>query len=124
LSAKLVPTFKDKGCHVVSVTDPYGELCRSDIFEPKEVVHSPVDRCSLMSASYEWSWTDKFRKSLRRVTTVKKADFPLCHLRSYLASRNVATSTAEQIYVPTFGRDITCTCRNKMPFLQVGSFIQ
>jgi hypothetical protein len=23
LSAKLVPTFMDKGCHVVSVTDPY-----------------------------------------------------------------------------------------------------
>jgi hypothetical protein len=24
LSAKLVPTFADGGCHVVSVTDPYG----------------------------------------------------------------------------------------------------
>jgi hypothetical protein len=24
LSAKLLPTFGDKGCHVVSVTDPYG----------------------------------------------------------------------------------------------------
>jgi hypothetical protein len=24
LSAKLVPTFVDRGCHVVSVTDPYG----------------------------------------------------------------------------------------------------
>jgi hypothetical protein len=24
LSAKLVPTFADKMCHVVSVTDPYG----------------------------------------------------------------------------------------------------
>jgi hypothetical protein len=24
LSAKLVPTFADRGCHVVSVTDPYG----------------------------------------------------------------------------------------------------
>jgi hypothetical protein len=23
LSAKLVPTFADRGCHVVSVTDPY-----------------------------------------------------------------------------------------------------
>jgi hypothetical protein len=24
LSAKLLPTFADKGCHLVSVTDPYG----------------------------------------------------------------------------------------------------
>jgi hypothetical protein len=24
LSAKLVPTFADRGCHMVSVTDPYG----------------------------------------------------------------------------------------------------
>jgi hypothetical protein len=24
LSVKLVPTFADRGCHVVSVTDPYG----------------------------------------------------------------------------------------------------
>jgi hypothetical protein len=26
LSAKLVPTFKDRGCHVASVTDPYGRI--------------------------------------------------------------------------------------------------
>jgi hypothetical protein len=26
LSAKLVPTFADRGCHVVSVTDPYGHI--------------------------------------------------------------------------------------------------
>jgi hypothetical protein len=26
LSAKLVPNFADKGCHVVSVTDPYGRI--------------------------------------------------------------------------------------------------
>jgi hypothetical protein len=26
LSAKLVPTFADIGCHVVSVTDPYGHI--------------------------------------------------------------------------------------------------
>jgi hypothetical protein len=26
LSAKLVPTFGDRGCHVVSVTDPYGRI--------------------------------------------------------------------------------------------------
>jgi hypothetical protein len=32
MSAKLVPTFADKGCHVVSVTDPYGFLDRSHYF--------------------------------------------------------------------------------------------
>jgi hypothetical protein len=26
LSTKLVPTFTDRGCHVVSVTDPYGRI--------------------------------------------------------------------------------------------------
>jgi hypothetical protein len=26
LSAKLAPTFADRGCHVVSVTDPYGRI--------------------------------------------------------------------------------------------------
>jgi CBS-domain-containing membrane protein len=26
LSAKLVPTFVDRGCHVVSVTDSYGRI--------------------------------------------------------------------------------------------------
>jgi hypothetical protein len=26
LSAKCLPTFADKGCHVVSVTDPYGRI--------------------------------------------------------------------------------------------------
>jgi hypothetical protein len=26
LSAKLLPTFADKGCHVFSVTDPYGRI--------------------------------------------------------------------------------------------------
>jgi CBS-domain-containing membrane protein len=26
LSAKLVPNFADRGCHVVSVTDPYGRI--------------------------------------------------------------------------------------------------
>jgi CBS-domain-containing membrane protein len=26
LSAKLVPSLSDRGCHVVSVTDPYGRI--------------------------------------------------------------------------------------------------
>jgi hypothetical protein len=26
LSAKLLPTFTDRGCHVVNVTDPYGSI--------------------------------------------------------------------------------------------------
>jgi hypothetical protein len=28
LSAKLLPNFADRGCHVVSVTDPYGRILR------------------------------------------------------------------------------------------------
>jgi hypothetical protein len=28
LSTKLVPTFADRGCHVVSVTDPYDRILR------------------------------------------------------------------------------------------------
>jgi hypothetical protein len=32
LSAKLVPTFADRGCHVVSVTDPHGRIDRSHYF--------------------------------------------------------------------------------------------
>jgi hypothetical protein len=28
LLAKLVPTFADRGCHVVSVTDPNGSILR------------------------------------------------------------------------------------------------
>jgi hypothetical protein len=27
LSAKLMLTFADSGCHVVSITDPYGRIC-------------------------------------------------------------------------------------------------
>jgi CBS-domain-containing membrane protein len=26
LSVKLVPTFADRGCHVISITDPYGRI--------------------------------------------------------------------------------------------------
>jgi hypothetical protein len=26
LSAKSLPTFEDRGCHVVSLTDPYGRI--------------------------------------------------------------------------------------------------
>jgi hypothetical protein len=52
----------------------------------------------------------------------QKDAFVLHNLKLNLTFRNLATSTAEQIYVPTLGRDITCTCRNKMPFLQGGPF--
>jgi hypothetical protein len=30
LSAKLLPTFVDRGCHEVSVTDPYGRILGLD----------------------------------------------------------------------------------------------
>jgi hypothetical protein len=33
LSAKLVPTFADRGCQVVCVTDPYGRIL--DFYRPK-----------------------------------------------------------------------------------------
>jgi hypothetical protein len=51
LSAKLVPTFADRGCHVVSVTDPYGRilgfLVRSRYLIGKE----------LLSCTHEAEWT-------------------------------------------------------------------
>jgi hypothetical protein len=34
LSAKLAPTFADLGCHVVSVTDPYGRILGFSRQEP------------------------------------------------------------------------------------------
>jgi hypothetical protein len=34
LSAKLVPTFADRGCHVISVTDPYDPYSRLSRPEP------------------------------------------------------------------------------------------
>jgi CBS-domain-containing membrane protein len=43
LSAKLVPIFADRGCHVVSVTDFYGRIlgfldCKDNIIRPKHVI--------------------------------------------------------------------------------------
>jgi hypothetical protein len=40
LSARLVPTFADRGCHVISVTDPYGRILRKYIIVVfKEVLY-------------------------------------------------------------------------------------
>jgi hypothetical protein len=36
LSAKLLPTFGDRGCHVVSVTDPYGRILG---FQDRNIQH-------------------------------------------------------------------------------------
>jgi hypothetical protein len=51
LSAKYLPTFADKGCHVVSVTDPYGRILgfldRSRYFSIKY----------LLSCTHEAEWT-------------------------------------------------------------------
>jgi hypothetical protein len=51
LSAKRLPTFVDKGCHVVSVTDPYGRILgfldRSRYFSIKW----------LLSCTHEAEWT-------------------------------------------------------------------
>jgi hypothetical protein len=51
LSAKLVPTFEDRGCHVVSVTDPYGRILAF------------LDRSSYFFFQvalqlYSWGWVD------------------------------------------------------------------
>jgi hypothetical protein len=50
LSAKLVPTFADRGCHVVGVTEPYGRylgfLDRSRYFSAKQ----------LLSCTHEAEW--------------------------------------------------------------------
>jgi hypothetical protein len=49
LSAKLVPTFADRRCHVVSVTDPYGRILdfldRSHYFQ-------------VATRLYSWGWAD------------------------------------------------------------------
>jgi hypothetical protein len=51
LSAKWLPTFADRGCHVVSVTDPYGRILgfidRSRYFSIKQ----------LLSCTHEAEWT-------------------------------------------------------------------
>jgi hypothetical protein len=51
LSAKLVPIFADRGCHVVSVTDPHGRILgflnRSRYFSTKQ----------LLNCSHEAEWT-------------------------------------------------------------------
>jgi hypothetical protein len=51
LSAKWLPTFADKGCHVISVTDPYGRILgfldRSRYFSIKY----------LLSCTHEAEWT-------------------------------------------------------------------
>jgi hypothetical protein len=51
LSAKRLPTFEDRGCHVVSVTDPYGRILdfldRSRYFSIKKIP----------SCTHEAEWT-------------------------------------------------------------------
>jgi hypothetical protein len=47
LSAKFVPTVADRGCHVVSLTDPYGFLDRSRYFSFTQ----------LLKCTHEAEWT-------------------------------------------------------------------
>jgi hypothetical protein len=51
LSAEWLPTFEDRGCHMVSVTDPYGRILgfldRSRYFSIKQ----------LLSCTHEAGWT-------------------------------------------------------------------
>jgi hypothetical protein len=48
LSAKLVPTFSDRGCHVVSVTDLYGRILfflDRNLYFFFQVAHQLYSRC-------------------------------------------------------------------------------
>jgi hypothetical protein len=57
LSAKLVPTFVDRGCHVVSVTDPYGRILSS---RPEPLFFFFQAALQL----YPWGWVDLVPDSL------------------------------------------------------------
>jgi hypothetical protein len=48
LSAKLVSTFADKGCHVVRVTDPYGRIL---VFIDRSSSTSSNRQCRILNIS-------------------------------------------------------------------------
>jgi hypothetical protein len=50
LSAKLVPTFADKGCHVVSVTDPYGRIL--DFSRPEPLLFLSSSYSTVLTLQY------------------------------------------------------------------------
>jgi hypothetical protein len=65
LSAKLVPTFAERGCHVASVTDPYGHILgfldqASDHWRVLNIGYddlsdATVNGCSVSKKT--WNWT-------------------------------------------------------------------
>jgi hypothetical protein len=59
LSAKLVPTFADRGCHMVSVTDPYGRIL--GFLDRSRYYFSQV-----APQLYSWGWVDPVPDSLLR----------------------------------------------------------
>jgi hypothetical protein len=50
LSEKLVPTFADRGCYVVSLTDPYGRIL--DFLEPEPLLFLPSSS-SILACTYD-----------------------------------------------------------------------
>jgi hypothetical protein len=61
LSAKLVPTFTDRGCHVASVTDPYGRILG---FLDRNIIHKAFENYEVRHPIYdnvapEWSFTSR-----------------------------------------------------------------
>jgi hypothetical protein len=52
LSAKLVPTFADRGCHVVSVTDPY--VCILGFLDLNGISHRVHKTCNRFCCNSRW----------------------------------------------------------------------
>jgi hypothetical protein len=67
LSAKLVPTFVDKGCHVVSVTDPYGNIL-GFLDQVKAVVNYQIrDKPKFLTQRFEFG-IHRLRSSKNNLT--------------------------------------------------------
>jgi hypothetical protein len=73
LSAKLVPTFANRGCHVVSVTDPYGRILGFLNRFNNIIVHS------------KWFFRLIWRRQLHE--NIQLLDTDLCKVVTYLERR-------------------------------------
>jgi hypothetical protein len=69
LSAKLVPTSADRGCHVVSVTDPYGRILG---FLDRTCCVNPIDNTHYAPITTTPSTRTKyFTRTLAQSTSLK-----------------------------------------------------
>jgi hypothetical protein len=67
LSAKLVPTFADRGCHVVSVTDPYGHILG---FLDRTCCVNPIDNTNYAPiTTTQYTRTKHFTRTLAQSTS-------------------------------------------------------